>query len=280
MKEVTVETDTNVGDWSSPVLTNPDVSIKTLKCRPYGKNGMIRHVEVMSRTSVRPVLRAIGSEKNVSYSTFTALDNHKASGVVVTRNSPVCRALSSVMGFCSQCWMSENATNNRAKWHMTFTGNASLKHFLAILEREGIDVSVTELGNPTNRDVLTMEQDRSIRLAAENGYFRFPRQTSLRQLSKVLGIAPSTLDEILRRAEGKIISDYFGRRSQKRRGPNQELGNYKEMYSRGVPASYGMEGSEMPVILESEEIGSGKRNPPQPPEQPSQAIVRHTKSPL
>lgn len=275
MKEVTVETDQNVGDCSSPVLTNPDVSIRTLKCRPYGKNGMIRYVEVRSGTSIRSVLRAVGSETNVSYCTFNVFDNYKASGVVVTKNSPVCRALSSVMGFCSQCSMSENSANRRAQWHMTFTGNASLKRFLAILEREGIDATVTDLGNPTNRDVLTMEQDRSIRLAAENGYFRFPRQTSLRQLSKVLGIAPSTLDEILRRAEGKIIADYFGRPPQKRRGLTRNRGSYGGRHGDDLRAPRRWEGGgeTEPVLLEPPHVGAGKMNPPKPPERTSQEAI-------
>jgi predicted DNA binding protein len=70
---------------------------------------------------------------------------------------------------------------------------------------------VTEVGKQMGSRSLTLKQERAVGLAVEEGYFRFPRETSLKALSSELGISPSTLDEILRRAEGKIVADHVGK---------------------------------------------------------------------
>jgi len=117
-----------------------------------------------------------------------------------------------MMGFCTNCSMMAGMTGDGpAKWHVVFPGKTSLKSFLAELRRQGIDATVTDVGKQTGNRSLTFEQERAVGLAEEAGYFRFPREASLKELSKTLGISPSTLDEVLRRAEGKIIADHVGK---------------------------------------------------------------------
>jgi hypothetical protein len=161
---------------------------------------------------VKDVLRLISAESNIVYTSFSVFDKHRASGIVVTKASPVCKAVSSMMGFCTNCSMVAGSENGGpAKWHVVFPGKTSLKSFLAELRRQGIDASVTEVGKQTRNRSLTFEQERAVGLAEESGYFRFPREASLKDLSKTMGISPSTLDEVLRRAESKIIADHVGK---------------------------------------------------------------------
>lgn len=211
MKEVTVEAEDKVDGWTSSILTNPDAIIKTVDCRPHGRKGAMKYIEVICHKPVKDALRAISAEPNITYSTFDVFDEYRASGIIVTKNSPVCRAVCSAMGFCRHSAMSARTGEKPARWRITFSGKTSLNSFLAELRREGIKATVTEFGNTTNSGMLTFEQDRALGLAKEKGYFRFPHETSLKELSKMLGISPSTLDEILRRAEGKIVADYVGK---------------------------------------------------------------------
>lgn len=62
----------------------------------------------------------------------------------------------------------------------------------------------------TPRDVplLTPAQDEALRAAVRAGYYRIPRPLNLNQLAAKLGIAPASLSERLRRAEGRIIMRY------------------------------------------------------------------------
>lgn len=62
----------------------------------------------------------------------------------------------------------------------------------------------------TPRDVplLTPAQDEALRTAARSGYYRIPRPLNLNELAAKLGIAPASLSERLRRAEGRVIMRY------------------------------------------------------------------------
>nr|WP_244372844.1 helix-turn-helix domain-containing protein [Archaeoglobus fulgidus] len=48
-------------------------------------------------------------------------------------------------------------------------------------------------------------------MALEKGYFDFPKRVKLEQLAEFFGIAPSTLSEILRRGQKKVLEKYFGK---------------------------------------------------------------------
>jgi predicted DNA binding protein len=56
---------------------------------------------------------------------------------------------------------------------------------------------------------LTDRQEEVIRLAFEIGYFDFPRKIDSSELAEKLGIAGSTLSEILRAAERRVFSEYL-----------------------------------------------------------------------
>lgn len=219
LKEITIETEAKVDGWTSSIPKGTGATVKIVDCRPHGRKGTMKYIEVSSRGPVKDVLRAISVEPNITYSTFNVFDKYRASGIITTKDSPVCRAACSVMSFCRHSAMEASAgKENPAKWRITFSGKTPLNNFLAQLKREGVKATVTEYGNPTNNRVLTFEQNRAVGLAEEEGYFRFPRDTSLKELSRMLGISPSTLDEIIRRAEGKIVGDYTGKPRRAPRG--------------------------------------------------------------
>ena len=52
---------------------------------------------------------------------------------------------------------------------------------------------------------LTNRQEKIIHLAFERGYYNVPKNTTIKKLSRVSRVAPSTLAEIIQRAERKII---------------------------------------------------------------------------
>jgi len=58
---------------------------------------------------------------------------------------------------------------------------------------------------PDHQVTLTARQEQVLGTALEHGYFEFPRRTSLTGLSKLVGVRPSTLSEILRGAERRVM---------------------------------------------------------------------------
>jgi predicted DNA binding protein len=52
---------------------------------------------------------------------------------------------------------------------------------------------------------LTERQEQVLETALAQGYFEFPRRISLTGLSELVGVRPSTLSEILRGAERRVL---------------------------------------------------------------------------
>jgi predicted DNA binding protein len=76
---------------------------------------------------------------------------------------------------------------------------------------EEINVSIQQVGKytPGTRDMLSMLTDRQrevFETAVDMGYYDIPREVNQGDLAEVLGCAPSTVDEHLRKAESKMLS--------------------------------------------------------------------------
>jgi hypothetical protein len=52
---------------------------------------------------------------------------------------------------------------------------------------------------------LSPKQREAIELAYKNGYYKYPKQTDLDKLSKIMGVGKSTFQEHLKKAEGKLL---------------------------------------------------------------------------
>jgi len=61
-------------------------------------------------------------------------------------------------------------------------------------------------------DLLTTRQEQLLTIAFERGYFDFPKKIGLEELASLVGIRASTLAEILRRGQRKILGEYLARR--------------------------------------------------------------------
>jgi predicted DNA binding protein len=95
------------------------------------------------------------------------------------------------------------------QWTLLISEKVPLQQLVANLERHGAEpklVSLTEIGD---KDALTARQEQITRMAFERGYFDFPRSIGLRQLAKIFGVSTSTLSEILRKGQRRIMTRYF-----------------------------------------------------------------------
>lgn len=84
--------------------------------------------------------------------------------------------------------------------------------FAELLDRlEGVEYEIIYKGRPHGGEEITYREEEILRIALEKGYFDFPKRIKLEQLAESLGIAPSTLSEILRRGQKKVLEKYFGK---------------------------------------------------------------------
>jgi predicted DNA binding protein len=65
--------------------------------------------------------------------------------------------------------------------------------------------SKSDNGPLDHQIALTARQEEVLGKALVKGYFEFPRRISLTNLSELVGVRPSTLSEILRSAERRVL---------------------------------------------------------------------------
>lgn len=79
---------------------------------------------------------------------------------------------------------------------------------LGDLETESVKI-LPEPDDRVREDLLTERQERALGRAAALGYFEVPRRIQLGELSERLDMSTSALSELLRRAQGRLISAYL-----------------------------------------------------------------------
>ena len=77
---------------------------------------------------------------------------------------------------------------------------------------KGCSVELKSKTYLSKKNLLTSKQEKIIKIAFEKGYYDYPKGITLRELSKIFKISFSTLNEILRRGEKKIIRDYYSKK--------------------------------------------------------------------
>jgi predicted DNA binding protein len=87
--------------------------------------------------------------------------------------------------------------------------NGSLIKFIEALEERDFSVEILKKRTLNINDELTCRQRDVLRTAFQLGYFDVPKRISLKELSDIVGVSPSSVDEIIKRAEKKILSHYL-----------------------------------------------------------------------
>lgn len=78
------------------------------------------------------------------------------------------------------------------------------------LKKSGHPVTIRKVGKFEQQiGVLTENQERIFWLALKSGFFDYPRQVGMAELSAKLGISAATLSEILRRGTRRLLEHYF-----------------------------------------------------------------------
>ncbi len=113
----------------------------------------------------------------------------------------------------SKCFLaSVDVTSDGAKWTV-IGNNESFRELLGSLEKHKIPFEVKMKRNLEDTELLTGRQEQLLAIAFERGYFDFPKKVGLEELAALADVKTSTLAEILRRGQKKILGEYLARRS-------------------------------------------------------------------
>jgi predicted DNA binding protein len=197
-------------NWVKVVGSKFPTPIKFIECLPYGESGGRSLVEIegdpMTTDQMIEEIKKHPSVCKVDVSTF---GDGRISGSIVTNKCVACRALTGTECFLTRA---RSMPDGKVLWTVTSGGNSSLGKLVERLKDSGCTVQINSITKISGQNVITKRQEEIMRFALENGFYEYPRRTTIRKLAQKLDISPSTLNEILQRGERNIVESFFKRK--------------------------------------------------------------------
>lgn len=163
---------------------------------------LTRHLVRMSSKQVssipRSMLFRVGSEGKLGGETSVWIDS---------RGCEVCSAILSHGSFLIS---GRNVKDFVFVYNFIVPSYDIFKNIVSSLESAGLKPKILEVGKFVSKGrVLTEKQERTLWIALRMGFFDYPRKIDTLELSRRLGIAPSTLSETKRRGIRRLLEDHF-----------------------------------------------------------------------
>ncbi len=141
---------------------------------------------------------------------------HKNNTIYISENKPN----TPIKKYNKNIFLASTVTINKKGyeyWEVGSFNRENLNKFINDLEKISEEFELLKIKKSTAKNIffpkilpnLTDKQKISIDLAIKEGYYKVPRQTSLRKLAKLMKINLSTYSKHLQVAESKLIPDIF-----------------------------------------------------------------------
>ena len=195
--------------WVSSLCRNGQATVKILSLKAQTGVGEITHfVDISSdQVDAERLSDDILKSSDVVASDVAKVGTNRLVGAVTSSNCNVCPAIIDTnLGYFIGPAVSEA---NCQMVYKLFMNGEGIPSFLQGLHAKGVVYKIADITKLTPKKTLTARQERVLKSAFELGYYDYPKRVSTEGLSKSLNIAPSTVAEILRRAEKRIIGGYF-----------------------------------------------------------------------
>jgi len=199
-------------NWMSEIPEKHPVTIKVIERVPYSEKGVKDLVEIAGpQDAMEEVLKDIRKNPMVSKVDTTMTDKGKIFGAITTSSCDVCRILTDADVFLISA---ESKGSGKVEWTLVLSDKDVLKQIFDHLKAKSVEAELVKLTKIDDKETLTDRQDKITHVAFERGYFDYPKRISLRELARMFEVSPSTLSEILRKGQRKIVLDYFRKQRQ------------------------------------------------------------------
>lgn len=199
-------------NWMSEIPEKHPVTIKVLDRIPFAERGVKDLVEIAGPQEIMDeVLIDIKKNPLVSKVDTTMTERGKIVGAVTTARCDICRILTD-----ADCFLisAETKSAGKVEWTLVLSDKEVLKGIFDHLKSKSVQAELIKLTKIDDKESLTERQDKITHVAFERGYFDYPKRISLRELARMFDVSPSTLSEILRKGQRKIVLDYFKKQRQ------------------------------------------------------------------
>jgi predicted DNA binding protein len=196
--------------WINSLCQDDSATIRVLSMKGNNSDENVTHfVEITSdKTNAEELKKQLRRYNDITGSDIAAVGANRLVGAITSNDCIVCSLIiRSQTGY----FIGPAATEKDCQMtYKLFMNGEGIPKFLQSLHDRGIVYKIADIAKMSTSRALTSKQERVLKSALELGYYEYPKKISTEDLSKVVGLAPSTISEILRRAEKRIISGYFG----------------------------------------------------------------------
>ena len=125
-------------------------------------------------------------------------------------DSDGCDVCSAIMSDSSFLVSARHVADSTIVYSFVVPSFDAFKNVVSTLEARGLAPNILEVVRfkPKGK-VLTEKQERVLWLALKLGFFDYPRKVNSIELSRRLGVVPSTLSELTRRGLRRMLESYF-----------------------------------------------------------------------
>jgi predicted DNA binding protein len=194
--------------WIETLCHQDSATVKILSMKNQKSEEITHFVDIVSdKTGTEKLSKDLAGCPDVVSSELASVGSNRLVGAVTSTD---CRVCSSIMNSNTGYFVGPATTDSNCEVsYKLFMSGDAIPRFLQTLHDNGVDYKISEISKLSPKKDLTSRQEKVLKSALELGYFDYPKRVSTEELSAQLGVAPSTLNEILRRAERRIISGYF-----------------------------------------------------------------------
>jgi predicted DNA binding protein len=180
--------------------------VKILGCVPFSNKGAKSLLEVRASEEKMPgVMKDFKASQGFSEVDLAQTGKDKMLATVSTTRCAICSTMSG-----SGCFLIHaKADRDFLNWTVLASSNEQIKELIARMKGNGMDAKLQSIKDISTKEELTRRQEDILKISLEKGYFDYPKRTSIRKLAKLFGISISTLSEILRTAQKKVMASYF-----------------------------------------------------------------------
>ncbi len=193
--------------WVTEATRQPGVVVNIVEQKPTG-NGRLQTLAEIDPGEVDPngVVETLRGNRFIHGVEAIVPPKGRILATLLVDNCHACHELAN-----SECFLTDaTATGSGGvEWRILAPKRPSVESLVATLTARGLEVQVLAIKSVRGSGSLTDRQERVLSLAYRLGYFEFPKKINLTELASKLGVSKSTLSEILRAGEEKILHAYF-----------------------------------------------------------------------
>ncbi len=152
------------------------------------------------------ILKEIKIHQSVGGVTVKKRENNLVSLLVEVVRCKACEILTKSKAFMV---FPVDIQKGRMKWLLITDDNRTIGKIYDELEEGGYNVDIERVTSFGGKRILTDRQEEIIRAAFLTGYFDYPKKIGSLKLAIKLGISVSTLSEVLRAAQRRILAEYL-----------------------------------------------------------------------